>query len=65
VISDIHTQRYHSLNRIGARIWLAIETNSTLNKALESLSTERDVESEKLKQYFYELLDNLTAEGLK
>lgn len=55
---------YYGLNPVGARVWKMVQEPVTLEKILEAILNEYDVEKEQCFQDTVELLEELQDKGL-
>lgn len=64
VLLNLETERYFGLDETGTRMWQLAVTAPCLQHAYEQLLSEFDVESERLRADFSDLLDRLVESGL-
>lgn len=64
VILNLKTERYFGLDDVGTRIFTAVTTSSSIDKAYESLLGEYDVDRTLLRKDIEELLEKLLGNGL-
>lgn len=64
VILDLESETYLGLDQVGARVWDALTTSSTVEEALTVLTTRYDVLEATLRRDVEDLLDKLTRRGL-
>ncbi len=64
VILNLKTERYFGLDDVGTRIFTAVTTSSSIDKAYESLLGEYDVDRALLRKDIEELLEKLLGNGL-
>lgn len=61
---SIEKGKYFTLDEIGARIWKLLETPNTVNKVVEVLMQEYDIDYETCTSDVIELLEKLLQEDL-
>ncbi len=64
VLLNTLTNKYYSLNEVGARFWNLLAEGKTLREAYRALLGEFEVESIQLEQDLLELIDSLQKNGL-
>ena len=64
VLLSLELECYFGLDEIGTRMWQAVTTANSIEDAYAILSTEFDVDPERLRQDLSELLGKLTEKGL-
>lgn len=61
---DVESERYYSLNKIGATIYSGLVAGKSLNELTETLLTEFDVDKETLRNDIETLVTSLVSQGL-
>lgn len=64
VLLNLEAECYFGLEEIGTRMWQALTTAHSIDDAHTMLSTEFDVDAERLRQDLSELIEKLTEKGL-
>jgi Coenzyme PQQ synthesis protein D (PqqD) len=64
VLLNLEAEYYFGLDEIGTRMWQAVTTAESIDDAYSMLSTEFDVDADRLRQDLSELLGKLTEKGL-
>ncbi len=64
VLLDLKSERYFGLDEVGTEMWKALTTSESLQSAYERLLAEYQVEPERLRADFEELLGKLVESGL-
>ena len=64
VLLNLDVECYFGLDEIGTRMWQALTAAESIDDAYAKLSTEFDVDAERLRQDLSELLGKLTDKGL-
>jgi hypothetical protein len=64
VLLNLETERYFGLDETGTRMWQVVTAAPRIDAAYEDLLAEFDVEPEKLRANFAELLNRLMDNGL-
>lgn len=64
VLVDLNTERYLGLNAVGARMWAALGSASSIEAAYEQLLEEYDVEPARLRADLDEFVDRLLCQQL-
>jgi len=64
VLLSTLTNKYYSLNEVGARFWDLLVEGKTLREAHRALLGEFEVESSQLEQDLLELIEHLQENGL-
>ncbi len=64
VLLNTLTNKYYSLNEVGARFWNLLAEGQSLREAQRVLLGEFEVESPQLEQDLLELVENLRKNGL-
>ena len=64
VLLNTLTNKYYSLDEVGARLWSLLSEDKTLRDAHQALLKEYEVESSQLEQDLLELLGELQESGL-
>jgi hypothetical protein len=63
-ILDVKEGIYYGLNPVGARIWNLVQEPTTVDEILKVLLEEYDVELEECRRDVYELIEELSDNGL-
>ena len=64
VILNLSTGIYFGLDSVGTRIWQLISEDASLEKIIETLRAEYEVEQNQLSQDFHKLIRQLSDKGL-
>lgn len=64
VLLDLEGESYFGLNEVGTRIWQLLQTDITIEEALDTLTGEYDVSRVQLECDVGALLDKLAEAGL-
>lgn len=64
VLLNLEAEFYFGLDEIGTRMWQALTTTQSIDEAYSILSTEFDVDPERLRLDLLELLGKLSEKGL-
>lgn len=64
VLLNLDSERYFGLDPVGTRMWEVLCAHGTVESAYRLLLAEFDVEPERLRQDFYELIETLSGHGL-
>jgi hypothetical protein len=64
VLLNVRSSRYFGLDVVGTRMWDACTTSPSLQAAYERLLGEYDVEGERLRRDFEDLVGKLAEHGL-
>jgi Coenzyme PQQ synthesis protein D (PqqD) len=64
VILDLATSTYFGLDKVGARFWQLLQDDADLQRAVQQLLQEYDVEAAQLELDLDSLLKQLVAAGL-
>lgn len=64
VMMSVSTGKYYNLGRVGGRIWELLEQPMTLDRLVDQLTSEYDVERGVCEEQVRSFLDRLCAEGL-
>jgi coenzyme PQQ synthesis protein D (PqqD) len=64
VLVNLSTERYLGLNAVGARMWAALGSSSSIEAAYEQLLQEYEVEPAKLRADLDEFVDRLLGQQL-
>ena len=64
VLLNTVTNKYYSLNEVGARVWNLLAAGKTLKEAHQALLEEFEVDSPQLEQDILELVQHLRENGL-
>ena len=64
VLLNTLTNKYYTLNEVGARFWNLLSGGKTLREAHQALLEEFEVESPQLEQDLLELVGDLRENGL-
>ena len=64
VLLDMNSENYFGLDAVGTDIWQAIQEHETLQKVLEVMLEQYDVEEEVLKNDLFAFVQKLQESGL-
>ena len=64
VILNLDSEAYIGLDSMGARMWTALTTSKSIQKAYDDLLEEYDVTEEQLRHDLAELIGRLVEQGL-
>ena len=64
VLLNLSNERYYGLDEVGARMWAALTSASSIQEAYESLLQEYEVEPGQLRHHLEELVEKLRDNGL-
>jgi hypothetical protein len=64
VLLDLASGRYFGLNAVGTRIWMLLESGSTVAAAAAALAAEFEADAEQIARDVDELVAELSARGL-
>ncbi len=64
VLLNTRTNKYYSLNEVGARFWNLLAEGKTLREVYQALLGEFEVEAPRLEQDLLELVERLLKSGL-
>lgn len=64
VLVNIDSEKYFSLDEVGAQAWKCIELNMSNDQIVQKLLTEYDIEEEQLKGDLLDLFTELNSAGL-
>ncbi len=64
VILNLDSEKYYGLNEVGARVWVALTTASSIQAAYETLLSEFAVQPDQLRQDLESLVADLAEHGL-
>ena len=64
VILSLATESYFGLDESGTRMWSALTTSDSIERAYETLLTEYDVEADVLRRDLSNLIEKLLEKGL-
>ena len=64
VLLDLETERYYTLDDIGARMWHLLHEHEEVEAVVERLLDEYDVDETTLRQDLAELITRLSKAGL-
>jgi hypothetical protein len=64
VLVNLSTERYLGLNAVGTRMWTALGSASSVERAYEQLLREYDVEPARLRADLDEFIDRLLSQQL-
>ena len=64
VLLDLASGRYFGLNAAGTRIWMLLESGSTVRDAAAALAAEFEADAEQIGRDVEDLVAELTARGL-
>ena len=64
VILDLNSENYFGLDRVGARVWVALSTSESIQAAYEALLAEFDADVETLRQDLRDFVEELLKQGL-
>jgi Coenzyme PQQ synthesis protein D (PqqD) len=64
VILNCDNEQYYGLDEIGTDMWTKLTTSPSIQAAYDKLLQEHDVDAELLRKDIFELVGNLSAQGL-
>jgi len=64
VILDLKSEQYFGLDEVGTRIWQLLEEHGDLQKTLDTMLEEFDVDEDRLKKDLDTLIDKMKENGL-
>ena len=64
VLLNLDSERYFGLDPVGTRMWEVLCAHGTVESAYAALLAEFEVEPERLRHDFYELIETLSGHGL-
>jgi hypothetical protein len=64
VLLNLESERYFGLDDVGTRIWQSLTTSDTLQAAFEAVLAEYDVDPQRLRHDFEDLVARLDDHGL-
>lgn len=64
VLLNLSNERYYGLDKVGAQMWTALTSASSIQEAYESLLEEYEVEPGQLRHNLEELVEKLRENGL-
>jgi hypothetical protein len=64
VMLNLASEGYFGLDAVGARLWAALTTSDSIQKAHDTLLEEYDVTAEQLRRDLEELIGRLVEQGL-
>jgi hypothetical protein len=64
VLLNLESERYFGLDEVGTRIWQALGETGTIEAGYQSVLAEYDVEPERLRHDFGDLVARLEEHGL-
>lgn len=64
VILDLKSEQYFSLDTVGTRVWQLLETGASIERILQLLLEEYEVDGSVLQSDVLELINSLENEGL-
>jgi hypothetical protein len=64
VLLDLASGRYFGLNAVGTRIWMLLESGSTVGDAAAALAAEFEADADQIARDVDDLVAELSARGL-
>lgn len=64
VLLNLANEKYYGLNKVGTRMWNALEKSASIQAAYDQLKTEYDVDPQRLREDLEKLIEQLQAQGL-
>lgn len=64
VLLNLTNEKYYGLNKVGTRMWNALEKSASIQAAYDQLKAEYDVEPQRLRDDLEKLIVQLQAQGL-
>ncbi|HQV69458.1 MAG TPA: PqqD family protein [Thermoflexales bacterium] len=64
VLLNLTNEKYYGLNKVGTRMWNALEKSASIQAAYDQLKAEYDVEPQRLRDDLEKLIAQLQAQGL-
>jgi hypothetical protein len=64
VMLNLDSEGYFGLDSMGARLWAALTTSESIQRAYDNLLEEYDVTEEQLRRDLEELIGRLVGQGL-
>lgn len=64
VILNLDSERYFGLDAVGTRMWILLTASESVQAAYDTLLDEYEVDAERLRHDFRQLIEHLIAHGL-